>query len=134
MVGYFVYVCLQNTNLFSLCRLMYSVFNHVFAFSWDIVMDWGLVEIGKDGVGLRQHLHFKDPFVYIMAVGLNGIMRLVKVASHFHPVVHHFCFDLSEIGRRWIWVIFRFENEWIKVDQNENTLPVSTLFERDEKS
>jgi hypothetical protein len=78
-------------------------------------VDWGLVQIGADNalIRLRKDIHFSDPVYYIMAVALNGLLRLLKVESHLYHV-HPFCVDLSEIVRRWTWVIFRFENEWIK--------------------
>lgn len=88
----------------------------MFAFGWDLIMDWRLVQVELDNalvIRLRKDIHFSDPVYYIMAVGLNGLLRLLKVGSHLYHV-HPFCVDLLEILRRWTWVIFRFENEWMK--------------------
>jgi hypothetical protein len=90
----------------------------MFAFSWDLVVDWGLVQIDLDNdnnslIKLRKDMHFSDPLWYMAAVGINGCLRALKIGSHLYHV-HPFCVDLAEIVRRWIWVIFRFENEWIK--------------------
>jgi hypothetical protein len=92
----------------------------MFAFGWDLVMDWGLVEMDIDRsfsdtllLKLRKDRHFSDPLWYVAAASANGCLRALKIGSHVYHV-HPFCVDLGEIFRRWIWVIFRFENEWIK--------------------
>jgi hypothetical protein len=94
-------------------RFLSAVFSNIFAFGWDIVIDWGLIQLETDRALFRKDLHFSDPFCYVMAVGINGLLRLLKIGSHLYHI-HPFCVDLSEIARRWTWVVFRFENEWIK--------------------
>lgn len=78
-------------------------------------MDWGLIQVELDNelIRLRKDIYFSDPFMYIMAIAFNGLFRLLKVASHLHHI-HPFYVELSEIARRWIWAVFRFEYEWVK--------------------
>ncbi|KAK4511978.1 uncharacterized protein ATC70_003977 [Mucor velutinosus] len=96
--------------------LFSAMFNSAFAFAWDLAMDWGLVQIDtaeSSVIRLRKDLYFSDPLYYIAAVGVNGSLRLLKIGSHVYHV-HPICIDVAEIVRRWIWVVFRFENEWLK--------------------
>ncbi|EPB81906.1 hypothetical protein HMPREF1544_11357 [Mucor circinelloides 1006PhL] len=96
--------------------LLLAMCNSAFAFSWDLVMDWGLVRMdaAHDAfIILRKDLYFSDSLYYIAAVGVNGSLRLLKIGSHLYHV-HPMCVDVAEIVRRWIWVVFRFEHEWIK--------------------
>jgi hypothetical protein len=92
----------------------------VFAFIWDVTVDWGLIQL--DTLTLRKNVHFSDPFWYMLAVGLNACFRILKIGSQLSHV-HPFCVDLAEIVRRWIWVLFRFEYEFIKHD-NEKRVPI----------
>ncbi|GAN07190.1 conserved hypothetical protein [Mucor ambiguus] len=105
----------QNNFVWQLW-LFSAMFNSAFAFAWDLVMDWGLVQMNTTEstfIRLRKDLYFSDPLYYVAAVGVNGSLRLLKIGSHvFH--VHPVCVDVAEIVRRWIWVVFRFENEWLK--------------------
>ncbi|KAG2206889.1 hypothetical protein INT47_007646 [Mucor saturninus] len=103
--------------------LFSAMFSNVFAFVWDIVMDWGIIQVGTDRVCIRKDLHFSEPWSYVLAVGINASIRLLKFGSHLHHI-HPFCVDLAEIARRWTWVIFRFENEWIKRYYSE---PINNL-------
>ncbi|KAF1796356.1 EXS family-domain-containing protein, partial [Mucor lusitanicus] len=97
--------------------LFSAIFNSAFAFAWDLIMDWGLVQTDATEtttrMRLRKDLYFSDPLYYIAAVGVNGSLRLLKIGSHVYHV-HPICVDVAEIVRRWIWVVFRFENEWLK--------------------
>ncbi|KAL9553651.1 hypothetical protein MBANPS3_003184 [Mucor bainieri] len=96
--------------------LFSAMLNSTFAFAWDIVMDWGLVQMdttASASIRLRKDLYFSDPLYYIAAIGVNGSLRLLKIGSHVYHV-HPVCVDVAEIARRWIWVVFRFENEWLK--------------------
>lgn len=90
-----------------------NLFSNIFAFGWDITMDWGLLKIEQDHLLLRKDIHFSDPIWYMLAVSVNGCFRVLKVGSQLYHV-HPFCIDSAEIFRRWIWVIFRFEYEFIK--------------------
>lgn len=74
-------------------------------------MDWGLIDTTT--LQLRKNVHFSHPSVYLMAVVVNSLLRGLKIFSHLHHI-HPFCVDLSEIMRRFIWVVFRFEFEWTK--------------------
>lgn len=83
----------------------------MYSFIWDVVMDWGLVDTTT--LQLRKDAHFSHPSVYLVAVIVNSLLRGLKIFSHLHHI-HPFCVDFSEIVRRFIWVVFRFEYEWTK--------------------
>lgn len=84
----------------------------MFAFAWDIIIDWGIIQLEASAF-VRKDMHFSYSYSYALAIGINGCIRLLKIESHLHHI-HPFCIDLAEIVRRWTWVVFRFENEWIK--------------------
>lgn len=107
-----------NTYINIVARFVSTVGSNLFAFSWDLVMDWDLVQIDSYNNGMllfkfRKNMHFSNPFWYVIAASINGCLRALKIGSHAYHV-HPFCVDFAEIVRRWIWAIFRFENEWIK--------------------
>lgn len=68
---------------------------------------------------LRPHLYFKDPVVYYLAVVMDLCLRFIwslKISTHL--VMHQFTLggfilETLEILRRWIWVFFRLEREWV---------------------
>ncbi|KAI8095076.1 EXS family-domain-containing protein [Gilbertella persicaria] len=97
--------------------LFLALLTSAFAFVWDLVIDWGLFQVKFWSFEFRKDIHFSDPLWYIMAVAINMSLRLLKIVSHMYQI-HPFCVDLAEILRRWIWVIFRFEHEWIKRSSN----------------
>ncbi|CDH55423.1 exs family protein [Lichtheimia corymbifera JMRC:FSU:9682] len=119
---------INDTNLFRLW--MFFVFiNSMYSFWWDISMDWSLINITTTSprthqqtpiLRFRRHLHFNDPIWYYAAMTLDFVLRTtwsLKLSSHLYVKRLEgsiFTMELLEVFRRWVWVIFRMENEWVK--------------------
>ncbi|KAI8098897.1 EXS family-domain-containing protein [Halteromyces radiatus] len=71
-------------------------------------------------VRFRRNLHFSMTPVYFLAMMADFILRItwsLKLSSHVYIKRIEgsvFLVELLEVVRRWIWVIFRMESEWIK--------------------
>ncbi|CCX33122.1 EXS family-domain-containing protein [Pyronema domesticum] len=104
------------------------VCNSGFAFWWDVSMDWNLsifsggsnAEDGPKPWGLRKRLHYKDKGFYYTAILLDLVMRCawsVKLSVHLDFLNEMeggiFMLELLEVCRRWVWVFFRVEKEWV---------------------
>jgi hypothetical protein len=104
------------------------VCNSGFAFWWDVSTDWNLsifsggsnTEDGPKPWGLRKRLHYKDKGFYYTAILLDLVMRCawsVKLSVHLDFLNEMeggiFMLELLEVCRRWVWVFFRVEKEWV---------------------
>ncbi|ORX63177.1 EXS-domain-containing protein [Hesseltinella vesiculosa] len=126
---------IKDDNLFRLWML--AVFmNSMYSFWWDIAMDWSLIQVTYDHptkhgvhhprqsstpmIRIRRHLHFSWSWVYVLAILLDFVLRItwsLKLSSHiyFQRIAGNiFLVELLEVVRRWLWIIFRLENEWVK--------------------
>ncbi|KAI8072627.1 EXS family-domain-containing protein [Gongronella butleri] len=136
----------SDTNLFKLWMVA-VFFNSMFSFWWDIAMDWSLIQVTYEhltakhaSIGLhqhhqsatpmirfRRHMHFSSTSVYFFAMMLDFVLRItwsLKLSSnmYFQQVAGSiFLLELLEVARRWLWIIFRLESEWVK----RGTLPTS---------
>ena len=69
---------------------------------------------------LGRRLHFRDPSIYYMAVILDLLLRFtwsLKLSTHLRLeelTVGGFAMEWLEIVRRWLWVFFRLEREWVE--------------------
>lgn len=86
-------------------------------------MDWNLITITtqqQPTVHFRRHLYFTQPIWYILAVSIDFLLRItwsLKLSTHVYLRTldgNIFFIQLLEVIRRWVWVIFRMENEWVK--------------------
>lgn len=83
---------------------------------------------------LQRPLYFKNPLLYYLAILFNGIVRLfwlLKITLMYSVVDHllqpkdtqdsalprllfiDLTLKVLEILRRWVWVFFRIEREWV---------------------
>ncbi|RCH79468.1 protein-ER retention protein, partial [Rhizopus stolonifer] len=101
--------------------VMFVFINSMYSFWWDISMDWNLITISQhQTIQIRRQLYFSQPVYYLMAVCLDFLLRITwsfKLSSHL--LIRHldssiFLLELMEVFRRWVWVMFRMENEWVK--------------------
>ncbi|ORX91487.1 EXS-domain-containing protein [Basidiobolus meristosporus CBS 931.73] len=114
----------ENSVLFSLW-LMCVLFNSIYSFYWDVVMDWGLgnTPSPQSKVSypplLRPILMFQEPSIYYLAMLLDFFLRTswsLKLSDHVHLkeiIASGFVMEGAEVMRRWLWVYFRAEKEWI---------------------
>ncbi|KAH8554498.1 EXS family-domain-containing protein [Umbelopsis sp. PMI_123] len=72
----------------------------------------------------RRHLHFSHRILYVGAMLIDFVLRTtwsLKLSSHLSIKQLEgsiIIMELLEIFRRWIWVFFRLESEWVKRSQH----------------
>ncbi|CUM47483.1 unnamed protein product [Debaryomyces fabryi] len=97
--------------------IIFAIINTLYTSSWDIVMDWSLLQSGSKHRFLRDNLFFKRPIYYYCAMVIDVILRFQWIFYAFFTsqiqqlAVTSFCVALAEILRRFIWIFFRMENE-----------------------
>lgn len=99
-----------------------ATINSIFGFLWDIVMDWGLISICRNGDGsfisFRQRF-LLPTFLYIPASVINLILRFSWTANrvlslkYLHASHLILLVEVAEVVRRALWNIFRIEWEII---------------------
>ncbi|KAL8732454.1 MAG: hypothetical protein Q9181_003937 [Wetmoreana brouardii] len=72
--------------------------------------------------GLRRHTHFHTPQIYYTAIIIDFLLRFTW-SLKLSPHLDHwndlegsiFVMELLEVARRWVWIFFRVETEWVRV-------------------
>ncbi|KAI9754217.1 MAG: hypothetical protein M4579_004814 [Chaenotheca gracillima] len=119
---------LSETGLFRLW-LFFVFLNSFYSFYWDVAKDWDLTLFSDAAArddpehpwGLRRHLYFHNNEVYYVAIGIDFLLRctwsfkLSPHLDHFNDLEGGiFVMELLEVMRRWIWIFFRTETEWVR--------------------
>lgn len=120
--------------------MTFVVINSMYSFWWDVSVDWNLVNVTNSPtshsassttvVRFRKHHHFSDTSIYYVAMAIDFLLRTtwsLKLSSHLYIQRLQgsiFMMELLEVIRRWVWVIFRMENEWMK--RTHGTLPTQS--------
>ncbi|KAI8391594.1 EXS family-domain-containing protein [Radiomyces spectabilis] len=125
---------LDEVNIFRLWMVCVFI-NSMYSFWWDISMDWSFMHFTYDTgitkhvnakpqttpiLRFRRHLHFSSAFPYFTAMIIDFLLRTtwsLKLSSHLYlkQLEGSLVFiELLEVLRRWVWVIFRMESEWVK--------------------
>lgn len=113
-------------------------FNSFYSFYWDVTKDWDLTLLSPSKrlrspspdpttkrpeypYGLRRHRYFHTPNVYYTVIFLDLVLRCTwsfKLSPHLHQVDSFeggiFVLELLEVFRRWVWIFFRVETEWVR--------------------
>ncbi|MCO5607260.1 hypothetical protein L7F22_061453 [Adiantum nelumboides] len=94
-----------------------STFATCYQLYWDVVVDWGLLQLNSSNPWLRDSLVLRQRSVYFVSVvkeGINSILRLVWLFSVLHlqdNLIDHdaidFLFASLEVFRRGLWNFFR---------------------------
>lgn len=101
-------------------RIVFIIFgglNSIYSCTWDIFMDWSLLQSGSKNKYLRNNLFYKRPVYYYFAMVADVLLRFLWVfyACFNNQIeqlaVTSFCIAFAEIFRRFIWIFFRLENE-----------------------
>lgn len=118
---------MSETTLFRLWLL--SVFiNSGYSFYWDIARDWDLSLFSpkeRDNPdypwALRRHRWFHAKEFYYAAMIVDAMLRctwsfkLSPHLDHFNDLEGGiFLMEVLEVLRRWIWIFFRVETEWVR--------------------
>ncbi|KAF3229546.1 hypothetical protein TWF191_001267 [Orbilia oligospora] len=91
--------------------------NAFYTSTWDLLMDWSLLNWYAPNKLLRTELAFRRPIAYYLAMIVDPIIRFswifyVIFANQVqHSALLSFMVSLAEVGRRFIWCFFRMENE-----------------------
>ncbi|KAB2578141.1 SPX domain-containing protein [Lasiodiplodia theobromae] len=91
--------------------------NAVYCTTWDLVMDWSLLNPYAKNRFLRDNLGYKNVYWYYAAIILDPILRFNWIFYAIygddvqHSAILSFMVALSEIFRRGMWTLFRVENE-----------------------
>lgn len=86
---------------------------------------------GTPIIHFRRQLYFSQQIWYIAAICFDFLLRItwsLKLSSHIYIRQLEgsvFLIELLEVIRRWVWVIFRMESEWVK--KIYNSLPLDSL-------
>ncbi|RCK55780.1 Protein SYG1 [Candida viswanathii] len=97
--------------------IVFACINSIYTSIWDIVMDWSLLQSDSKHFLLRDHLFYKKPIYYYLAMVADVVLRFQWVFYAFfgrainESAATGFLVALAELFRRFIWLTFRMENE-----------------------
>ena len=101
--------------------------NSLYSFWWDVTKDWDLTLLTSfrsdpsHPFGLRRKLVFRTNSIYYTAIALDFMLRLTWVLKLSHGMDGFndweggiFTIQCLEVFRRWVWIFFRVETEWVR--------------------
>ena len=108
-------------------RFLAVVVNSLYSFYWDVAKDWDLTLLsstranGEHPYGLRRLRIFELSELYYGVIAVDLLLRCtwsLKLSvhlEHFNDIEGGiFLLEILEVCRRWMWVFFRVETEWIR--------------------
>ncbi|KAL5121888.1 protein-ER retention protein [Pleosporales sp. CAS-2024a] len=105
------------------------VVNSAYSFYWDVARDWDLTLFATPQErhhpeypwGLRRHRWFHAKEFYYAAIVMDALLRctwslkLSPHLDHFNDLEGGiFTMEVLEVFRRWVWIFFRVETEWVR--------------------
>lgn len=117
---YYMFLSLWRIDRNDSYRALFITFasiNSTFTSSWDIFMDWSLLQPGSKNFLLRDELFYEKPIYYYIAMVIDVIFRFLWVIYVIFPgqlqqlAITSFCLAAAELFRRFVWMFFRMENE-----------------------
>lgn len=108
----------DKSSLFLLC----AVFNSLYSFLWDVIMDWGLGQpsLSRKRLFLRHQLLYKPRGVYYLIIVIDFALRILWVTKWWDWLHDGIEFKLisqvAEAIRRIIWNFIRVEWQCLKLD------------------
>jgi hypothetical protein len=128
---------LTETSLYRFWLL--AVFlNSFYSFYWDVTKDWDLTLFSSLSAfiqsspsnsnsnsntpfGLRPRLCFPSKELYYFVIVTDLLLRCtwsLKLSPHLDHFADFesgiFLMEFLEVGRRWMWIFFRVETEWVR--------------------
>ncbi|MCJ1288915.1 protein-ER retention protein [Xylographa carneopallida] len=122
---------MSEAGLFRLW-LFFVFLNSFYSFYWDVAKDWDLTMFSSTRErnnpehpwGLRRHTHFHTKGMYYGAIAVDLMLRctwslkLSPHLDHFNDLEGGiFIMEFLEVLRRWMWIFFRVETEWVRVNR-----------------
>lgn len=108
----------DKSNFFLLC----AVFNSMYSFLWDVIMDWGLGQpnLPKRVMFLRHQLLYKPQRLYYLVIAVDFALRIAWVTKWWdwehYGVDFKMVSQLAEVVRRCIWNNVRVEWQCLKLE------------------
>ncbi|KAM7205796.1 protein ERD1 1 [Naviculisporaceae sp. PSN 640] len=109
--------------------LLACLVNSLYSFYWDVAKDWDLTLFSEarkrdapdHPFGLRRRLLIHKPGVYYAVIVMDLILRctwMIKLSPRLDHISDFessiFLVQFLEVFRRWVWIFFRVETEWIR--------------------
>ena len=122
---------MSETGLFRLW-LLFVFLNSFYSFYWDVAKDWDLTLFSSEQernnpehpYGLRRNRYFHAKQMYYTAIVIDLLLRctwslkLSPHLDHFNDLEGGiFVMEFLEVFRRWIWIFFRVETEWVRTSR-----------------
>ncbi|OJJ36851.1 hypothetical protein ASPWEDRAFT_431757 [Aspergillus wentii DTO 134E9] len=107
--------------------VIFTLINSTYTFYWDLTKDWDLTFFtssrgDKDHpYGLRRIRYFSSDRIYYVAVLVDLVLRFSWLSKFVPSLVWLteresgiFILMSLEVARRWMWIFFRVETEWVR--------------------
>ncbi|CAN8099413.1 unnamed protein product [Discula destructiva] len=123
----------QRTGLYR-AWVVACLVNSLYSFYWDVAKDWDLTLFSgrrertapDHAPGLRRRLMIGNgPPTYYVVIAMDLLLRCtwsLKLSPHLDHISDFeasiFIIEFLEVLRRWVWIFFRVETEWLR---NVNT-------------
>lgn len=104
--------------------------NSLYSFYWDVTKDWDLTLFAgvrernafDHAFGLRKRLLIGNgPGTYYAVIAMDLMLRCtwsLKLSPHLDHITDFessiFVIESLEVFRRWVWIFFRVETEWLR--------------------
>jgi hypothetical protein len=117
---YYVALSVYRIDRSYLNRIIFiiiGIINSLYTTSWDLFMDWSLLQPQSKNPYLRDALFFPKKWFYYLAMAANVVLRFQWVLyACFNDQIEQlavtsFWIAFAEVIRRFIWIFFRLENE-----------------------
>lgn len=117
--------------------------NSLYSFYWDVTKDWDLTLFAgarernapDHAFGLRRRLlighghgNNGNPVTYYAVIAMDLMLRCtwsLKLSPHLDHISDFessiFVIEFLEVFRRWVWIFFRVETEWLRNNNNTST-------------
>ncbi|KAG4306400.1 hypothetical protein PORY_000388 [Pneumocystis oryctolagi] len=105
-----------NSKFKALC-ITFALINSLYSSFWDLFMDFSLIQPYANHPFLKNNLTFKKYWVYYLIIIFDPILRFswvlyfVYVKNLQYLPLITFIINIIEVFRRFLWNIFRVENE-----------------------
>lgn len=122
----------QRTGLYR-AWVVACLVNSLYSFYWDVTKDWDLTLFAgarernapDHAFGLRRRLMVGNgPPTYYMVIVMDLMLRCtwsLKLSPHLDHITDFessiFVIEFLEVFRRWVWIFFRVETEWLRNSQ-----------------
>ncbi|QSL65432.1 hypothetical protein MERGE_002743 [Pneumocystis wakefieldiae] len=116
----YTFLSIWKINSYSEWKVIYITFaliNSIYTSFWDLFIDFSLMQLYAEYPLLRNNLIFKHYWIYYLVIIFDPILRFswvlyfifIKNIQYLYLIT--FIINLIEVFRRFIWNIFRVENE-----------------------